>query len=168
MDTKIILEVKEGNASVAFEPGLSPDNFVAHLNNALNTIPNMLLNMFATIPLLRPACDREHESHVYVFSEGERGEAENNLYKYRKHLYDTVASVFGQLLSTAFPDIEFIEACKQSQQEYCMTHNEEERAEHNKQIEEVVKYVRDNFDELLKQITEEGESSETEEETVKS
>ena len=33
---------------------------------------------------------------------------ENNLYKYRKHLYETTAAVFSSVLTTAFPDIEYI------------------------------------------------------------
>lgn len=157
MDTKIILELKEDNAGVSYEPALSPELFVHFINNALNTMPNALLNMFTSIPLLRPACTQEQENHVYVFNEGDRGELENNLYKYRKHLYDTTAAVFSELLSTAFPDIEYIEQCKQYQQEFCVSHDELEVAEYQEQIHEVTDYVRNNFEEVLKEVLGEDE-----------
>jgi len=157
MDTKIILELKDDNANIAYEPALDSESFVAYVNNALNTMPNALLNMFATIPVLRPASSREQEIHAYVFNEGERGEMENNLYKYRKHLYDTTAAVFSELLATAFPDIEYIESCKSYQQEFCMTHDEFETKEYVESVEEVTAYVRENFEEVLKEVIEDDE-----------
>lgn len=157
MDTKITLELKDNNANISYEPALESESFVAYINNALNTMPNALLNMFASIPLLRPACEREKEIHTYVFNEGERGEMENNLYKYRKHLYETTAAVFSELLSTAFPDIEYIESCKHYQQEFCMTHDEFDTKEYTEAVNEVVTYVRENFEEVLKEVTENDE-----------
>ena len=164
MDSKIILELKDNVANINYEPSLDNATFVTYVNNALNTMPAALLNMFATIPLLRPACERERESHTYVFNDGERGEMENELYKYRKHLYDTTAAVFSQLLSTAFPDIEYIEGCKQYQQDFCMTHGEDEVKEYVESVNEVVTYVRENFEEVLKEVTEDDEQ-ETESDT---
>lgn len=163
METKITLELKDNNANVSYEPALEAESFTLHINNALNTIPNALLNMFATVPILRPACAKEHEVHAYIFNEGERGAMENNLYKYRKHLYDTTAAIFSSLLSTAFPDIEYIEGCKQYQQEFCITHDELDTAEYTKQIEEVTAYVRENFEEVIKEVTEEGEQEDEQE-----
>lgn len=160
MDTKITLELKEDKSKVEYEPELSAETFVPLINTALNTMPNSLLQMFSTIPLLRPACAREYTSHTYVFSEGERGKVENDLYKYRKHLYDTTAAIFSEVLSAAFPDIEYIETCRQYQQEYCMTHNEEETKEFMNEVNEVVTYVRENFDEVLKEVTEHDEQKE--------
>lgn len=157
MDTKITLELKDGSANIAYEPALETDSFVPYINNALNTMPNALLNMYASIPLLRPASECEKEVHAYVFNEGERGEIENNLYKYRKHLYDTTAAVFSELLATAFPDIEYIENCKHYQQEFCMSHDEFEVKEYAQSVEEVTTYVRENFDKILEEVTEDDE-----------
>lgn len=157
MDTKIILEIKDGNSGVSFEPALGQDTFIMHVNNALNTMPNALLNIFSTVPVLRPACAREQEVHAYVFNEGERGEMENNLYKYRKHLYDTTAAVFSELLATAFPDIEYIEGCKQYQQEFCISHDEFDTKEYAETVAEVTAYVREHFDEVLKEVLDNDE-----------
>ena len=155
METKIILEVNDEGSSVHFEPALDAETFVAHVNSALNTMPNALMNIFANVPLLRPASEREREAHIYVFNEGEQGEVENRLYKYRKHLYDATGAVFSQLLTTAFPDIEYIEGCKAYQQDYCM--NVEAAEEYKKTVEEVTAYVREHFDEIIKEV--EGDES---------
>ena len=160
MDTKIVLELKDDKANISYEPAIENETFAAYVNNALNTMPNALLNMFSTIPVLRPACEREKETRTYVFNEGERGEVENNLYKYRKHLYDVTAAVFSEMLAAAFPDIEYIEGCKHYQQDFCMTHGEEEVKEYAESVNEVVAYVRENFEEILKEVTEDDEQQE--------
>ena len=154
MDTKIILTVKDEEASVEYSPALSAENFIPYVNSALNCMPKALLNIFSTIPLLRPASSKEQAAHAYVFNEGELGETENKLYKYRKQLYDTTVAVFSQLLSTAFPDIEYIEICKRFQQNYCMEHSEEEVATYKKELEDLTTFVRENFQEILKEVSE--------------
>lgn len=152
METKIVLSLVEDKVNVSFEPTLDKDSFIQHVNVALNSMPSALLNMFATVPLLRPACDRERDAHIYVFAEGEHGEVENNLYKYRKHLYDTTAAVFSNLLATAFPDIEYIEGCKQYQQEFCMAHNADEVKEFIENTADVTAYVREHMEEIIKEV----------------
>lgn len=153
MNSKINLKVNKDKPSIQFVPPLDTDSFVHHVNNALNTMPTALLQMYATIPVLRPATAREKEAHCYVFNEGEKGEVENRLYKYRKDIYDFTAAVFSKLLAEAFPDIEYIEGCKQYQQNYCMDHTEEESNAYKNIVEEVSKYVRENFEEVLKEVT---------------
>ena len=152
MDSKIVLEVKEGQSSINFEPALSEESFIALINNALNTMPQALLNMLATVPILRPASNIEKEHKLYVFQDGDKGKMENDLYKYRRHLYEQVAAVFSQLLTTAFPDIEYIEGCKQHQQAYCMEHTEEEVAAYKVDVEGITSHVREHFDEILKEV----------------
>ena len=102
MESKIILELNDNGANVSYEPELDQTSFASHVNNALNTMPHALLQMFATIPVLRPACDQEHEAHTYVFNEGERGDTENRLYKYRKNLYDQTAATSVTLIVESF------------------------------------------------------------------
>ena len=154
MDTRITLKVKDGKMATTFSPKLDITNAGTHINNALNTMPTALLNMFATLPLLRPACGRERNAHVYVFSEDEMGQTENKLYKYRKDLYDATVAVFSQLLSTAFPDIEYIETCKAYQQNFCMDNSEEDVKAYKKELKEVTKYVRENFKDVLAEVSE--------------
>ena len=161
MDTLIKLEVKDSHSQVSFEPEVSQESFVHLFNNALNTVPGMFLNLLATIPLLRPVCDVEKEHNIYVFQEGEKGEYENNLYKYRKHLYDVMTAVFSELLTTAFADIEYIELCKKYHQDFCVTHTEEETEDHKKNVEEVTAFVRNNFDKILEEISKYEEKEET-------
>lgn len=169
MESKIILELNDNGANVSYEPELDHNNYAIHIKNALNTMPHALLQMFATIPVLRPESDQEREAHTYVFNEGERGDTENRLYTLRKNLYDQTAAIFSGLLATAFPDIEYIENCRNYQQEFCMSHNEEEKKAYLEQINKVVAYVRENFYEVLKKsLIEEEVPNETEEETVKS
>ena len=150
MNTKITLDVKDQKPKIKFTPALDETSYTHLLNNALNNMPQALATMLASVPVLRPASVVEHEHKIYVFNEGERGEVENRLYKYRKDLYDTIAAVFSQMLSTVFPDIEYIEGCKHYQQEYCMEHPDDE--EHKRGVEETTKYVREHFDEILKEV----------------
>lgn len=152
---KIILETDDTSSQVTFDPNLEENTFVEHVNAALNCIPNLLLQLYAHIPLLRPACAEEQMNHVYVFNEGDKGKVENDLYKYRKHIYDATVSVFSQVLTTAFPDVEYIDRCRFYQQEYINDHTKEEVAEYTAKIEEVTNYVRTNFEDIIKSMVEE-------------
>lgn len=152
MNTKITLEVKDQKPKIKYTPALDETSFTHLLNNALNNMPQALATMLANVPVLRPASAIEQEHKIYVFNEGDHGEVENKLYKYRKDLYDTIAAVFSQMLSTVFPDIEYIEGCKQYQQLYCMEHPDD--TEHIKAIEETTQYVREHFNEILKEVLE--------------
>lgn len=152
MDVKIILETTEKETKISFEPTLEADTFAPLVNGALNSMPAALVALFSKVPMLRPACAKEQENNLYVFLDDERGKAENDLYKYRKQLYDVIVSVLSQTLSAIFPDIEYIERCKAVQQEYCATHTEEEINEYKAHVEDVTKYVRDNFAEILKEL----------------
>jgi hypothetical protein len=152
MDVKIILETTEQETKVQFEPTLDSETFVPILNSALNAMPGALMAVFSKVPMLRPACLKEQENNMYVFQTDDKGKMENDLYKYRKGIYDATVAIFSQLLSAAFPDIEYIERCKAVQQEYCATHTEEEVKAYKENIESVVAYVRDNFEEILEEL----------------
>ena len=156
MDTKITLEVKNNKSKINYKPTLDEGSMNALLNNLLNNFPAALLNILVHVPMLRPACSEEKDNFTYVFLEGEKGETENKLYKYRKHMYNTLVSIFGQILSTAFPDIEYIESCEKYLQEFCVEHTPEEVAELKTKLAGVATYVRDNFEEVIKEITEEA------------
>ena len=71
-------------------------------------------------------------------------------------MYNTLVSIFGQILSTAFPDIEYIESCEKYLQEFCVEHTPEEVAELKTKLAGVAAYVRDNFEEVIKEISEEA------------
>ena len=160
MNTQIKLSNEGNKVSVAFEPELDNSTFVQHINLYLNAVPSVLLNILSTIPLLRPASDVEQEHKIYVFAEDEKGEEENRLYKYRKDLYDTISAIFSELLTTAFPDIQYIEQCKVYQQDFCATHNEEETAEHLSEISKISDYVREHMSEIIAQVFEGEDTNE--------
>ena len=155
MEHKIIL--MEDN--VEFGKELDTESYAKYLSILLSSMPSALIDVLSYVPLLRPACDAEHANHVYIFQDGELGKAENNLYKYRKYLYDHIVAVFNQTLQTAFPDITYIESCNVYNQEFCMDHTEEEVAERTKEVAEVSKYVREHFDEIIKESIVEDENN---------
>ena len=160
MPTKITLSLDGTESKVRFTPKLTNENIGDYINNIINVFPHACLNVLSNIPLLRPACDKERDAHVYVFQDSEKGEDENKLLKMREQLYDALTAIFSSLLTTAFPDIEYIKQCKQYQQEYCTTHTEEENNLYLSEVEEVTQYVREHFDELIKDIYEGAETHE--------
>ena len=158
MPTRITMSLDGTESKVRFTPKLTNENLGDYINTIVNVFPSACVNVLSQIPLLRPACDKEREAHVYVFQDSELGEGENRLFAMREKLYDTLTAVFSTVLSTAFPDIEYIKQCKAYQQEYCTSHDEAERKEYLDKVEEVTYYVRQNLQELLKQIYEEEEN----------
>lgn len=158
MPTKITLTLDGTESKVKFTPKLTDENLGDYINNIVNVFPSACVNVLSQIPLLRPACEEERAAHVYVFQEGEDGDAENKLYTTREKLYDTLTAIFSALLTATFPDIEYIKQCKAYQQEFCTTHEDNERKEYLDQVEQVTYYVRQNLPELLKQIYEEEEN----------
>lgn len=157
MDTKIIFEVKDNKADIYYEPGIDESTCVSFINHMLNSFPNAMMDALLEVPLLRPACEQEKDLHTYVFSDGDDGEVENKLYKFRKHLYDNIATLCSNLLTTAFPDIEYIERCKNYQQEFCMTHDELEIKEYTESVSELTTYVREHMTDILKEVVEQYE-----------
>lgn len=162
MDKKINITSTGSSIEVQLEPVVNLENLGEYICDVMCAVPELLMRVCSYVPLLRPACDEEREAHVYVFAEGEQGEKDNALYKYREQLYDTMAAVFSASLSTLFPDIEYIKACRLHQQELCSTHTEEEIAEYQQEVSRVVQYVRDNFEELNKEAPDEEEDSTSE------
>lgn len=141
------------NVTIEMDPPLSDVASVWSASKLVLMVASQLLvDVLSEMPLLRPACEAEQSAHIYVFNEGKQGEAENALYKARKSLYDKLSSVIGVVLSSVFPDIEYINNCTQYGQNYCMDRSQEEIEEYAKEIEEVTNYVRTNFAEVLKEV----------------
>lgn len=141
------------NVSIEIDPPLSDVPSVWNASKLVLMVASQLLvDVLSEMPLLRPASKAEQSAHIYVFNEGEKGEAENALYRARKSLYDKLSSVIGVVLGSVFPDIEYIKNCEQYGQNYCMDHSQEEIEEYAKEIEEVTTYVRTNFKEVLEEV----------------
>lgn len=153
---KLTINFDDNKSSYSFEPPLEDkDTVVLQYRNLLSGVPNALMEILVNIPILRPASEMERNNHVYIFNEGEEGEAENKIYKFRKDCYDSLAALFSSILSTAFPDIEYINACSTYQQEYIADHDQEEVEAYKKDIQDVTTYVRTHMEEILKEVTEE-------------
>jgi hypothetical protein len=137
-----------------FEPPIeNKEDIALQYRNLLSGLPNALMEILVNIPILRPACELERNNHVYVFNEGEEGEAENKIYKYRKECYDSLSALFASILTAAFPDVEYINACALYQQEYVADHSQEDVDAYKEEIKEVTEYVRSHMDEILKEVT---------------
>lgn len=163
---KIIISVEDKNVSINYEPELTAENakdfYMASVNGAYVTLIEVLSNL---LPVLRPATQLERDNNVYIFREGDAGVLENNLYKQRQSVYDSLVSVFNTILRTVFPDVEYIEHCKQFQQNLSFEGKKEDINAFNEKAKEVAEYVRTNFNDLLKEVLDEGaEIAEKEEE----
>lgn len=154
---KIIVSVEDNNVSINYEPELTAetakDFYMASVNGAYVTLIEVLSNL---LPVLRPATQLERDNNVYIFREGDAGVLENNLYKQRQSVYDSLVSVFNTILRTVFPDVEYIEHCKQFQQNLSFEGKEEDVNAFNEKAKEVAEYVRTNFNDLIKEVLDEG------------
>lgn len=151
---KLTITLDENKSSHVFEPPVeNKEDIALQYRNLLSGIPNALMEILVNIPILRPACELERNNHVYVFNEGEEGEAENKIYKYRKECYDSLSALFSSILTAAFPDVEYINSCALYQQEYVADHNQEDVDAYKEEIKEVTEYVRSHMDEILKEVT---------------
>lgn len=158
INSKIILSIDGDKASVEFTPEMkTPETTSIAYGNLMNNVPTMFLSVLSRLPLLRPVFPNEAALHTYVFREGEDGEKEQALLEYRKKCYKEVSAVFSQILSVAFPDVEYINACDAYKQDYVFDHSEQEVSEYHKDVEALAYDVRTNFDKYLKEVLTEEE-----------
>lgn len=146
---KTILTSNEGKPAVRFSPVVKKENLSDHLSNLLDSLPIALLNLVVLFPMMRPPIEKERQAHIYVFQEGDEGAKENKLYKARKEIYDRMAALFSAILSTGFPDIEYIEGCAKYQQEFVIDDAPEDYDAYLKEIQAVTEYVREHYEEIL-------------------
>lgn len=110
-----------------------------YLSAVLSSINLGLTAVLADIPVLRPASEAEVSAKVYIFKD----EKDNELFKVRKAIHDTVAKVFEDLLKNLFPDIRFIQESIQHQQYTVTEMTSKEVEEHKRFIEDIAKEVRE-------------------------
>lgn len=158
MDLKIEILKNEKDGTVTFTPSVTDATTVPFTELLINVLPTVIYSITSGIPMLRPAIEAEREQHVYVFRDGEAGELENNLYKYRKVLHDSIAAAINEALSTVFPDVQYIQSCAKYQQEFCAEHTEEEIKAYQETVKSLTNSVRENFNEIMESIY--GEESE--------
>lgn len=159
MDNKITISVKDDQVQVSYEPEIAINNIGEYFVTLLNTLPATVLNVVMSMPMLRPVCEQERDAHVYVFRDGEEGEIENRLYKYRKDFYDKLSQTFSSILTAGFPDIEYIETCRAYQQQFITEASHEDYLDYLQKAEDVTNYVRENFDKIQEEFMEEMEDA---------
>jgi hypothetical protein len=127
---------------IVFKPELDHKN-AQDIQIFLNTVYTGTYMSFKTLlssmPILRPASEREREAKVYIFKDPVR---DNKLYKERKEMYDSFANGFSTLLREMFPDIEYIENSRIEEQHKTFDMNDDEAEERRIEIEGVAEYVR--------------------------
>ena len=158
MEFKIEILKNEKEGTVTFTPSVDNDTIAPFTELLINSLPTVIYSILSAIPMLRPATEEERTQNVYVFREGEPGEYENRLYKYRKGLHDAIAAAVNEALSTVFLDVQYIQACARYQQDFCAEHTEEEVSAYQEVVESITKSIRENFNEIMESIY--GEESE--------
>lgn len=139
----------EGNRTsrkmrVVFTPKLQTDVTTMQelselINLTLAGTQRSLEILMGNLDVLRPATDVEREHHVYIFKDTERDQA---LYKKRKEIYETFASVFNDTLQMLFPDVLYIDGTLKYQQELCFDKTSEEVEEYKQVVEKIAKAVK--------------------------
>jgi hypothetical protein len=133
---------KKNSVDVLFTPELK-ETELKDVQTLLNLLTagthGAFIQLLAGMPMLRPASAEEREAHVYVFKD----ELDNKNYKGRKHLYQQIKNIFEGVLKELFPDVEYVNACNDYQQDLAFEMNEEQAEEHKKEIEDLTKRVRE-------------------------
>lgn len=137
---------------VEFTPEVTLANFQEAYKLILDSIPTLVLSVLQAVPMLRPPMEIERDNNLYVFQEGEQGVQENRLYDWRKASYTVLSSIFSTILSTAFPDIEYINECDKQHQS--MMIDSEEGEQYLDNVKKLTAIVRERMDEYLKELYE--------------
>ena len=138
------------NVSVKFTPKDSKANFTAHYSNLLTGLTIACMDLYKDMPILRPVTDEERELNIYVFKTDDATDLEHKVYKHRKNLYDQTVAAFNNILTQMFPDILYIDQCKEYQQDKAFEEgNSESFKEYKEQIKELTDEIRKHYDDIL-------------------
>lgn len=138
---------------ITYSKELTPDTAPMYLDTIAALLPNLLVSAITeAFPMMRPPSQREVDLHAYVFMDGEKGEIENQIYKAKKSLYDSLTNMFAAILTYAFPDIEYLDNCASFQQNYVYDHTDKEVEEYKDEIENLVIYTREHMAEIIKEV----------------
>ena len=134
---------KETNeVNVTFSPGgsvMKLEDRQTLINVAMAGNDIAMKKLLGNLPILRPAGEAEREEQIYVFKDAEK---DNQVFKMRKQMYDTIAGVMQKTLSDLFPDVEYIEECRNVQQDKLFDMSKEEAEEYTKKVEAITEQVR--------------------------
>ena len=136
---RIVITVKEKEGKIAVN--VLPKPTTKHpfpLNKAVNTLVGGLeiafTNWFQTLAVLRPATPEERAENVYIFANQEK---DNELYKMRVQVYNSLSTAFSGILEKAFPDVMYIAGTVQRNQEIVESGDKEAIKEREKVINNI-------------------------------
>lgn len=136
---RIVITVKEKEGKIAVN--VLPKPTTKHpfpLNKAVNTFIGGLEIAFGTwfqsLAVLRPATPEERAENVYIFANQEK---DNELYKMRVQVYNSLSTAFTGILEKAFPDVMYIAGAIQQNQEIVDSGDEKAIKEREKVISNI-------------------------------
>jgi len=156
-----ITDVEKKQIKVTFSPKLEESKLgdrEQHLNSILSGTHISLAILLQDVPILRAATEIERVNNIYVYVDQEK---DNDLYRVRKNLRDVIAKSFEETLRATFPDIFYIEAMREYNQELLTDLSPEESKEYTERIKEVTEYVKENPYDVPKKEKEVDSKSET-------
>lgn len=128
----------ERTTQVTFKPKPNKSNVANYVESLVNGTAHSLQTLLQGIRTLRPVTQEEQDANCYIF---ESEAIEKGLFRARKEIYDRFAEAFSTILSEAFPDIEYINACRAYYQEFVLEHTPEEIEEYQQQLEAIAKKI---------------------------
>lgn len=134
--------VDKGRIKVKFTPDMKTgtlQDLQVHVNSILSGTHIALVSLLNGLAMMRPATDEERDAQVYIFKNEEQ---DNQLYKSRLQLHDTLANTFDGILKTIFPDVQYIEQVRKHQQEIIFEMTEEEAQEHQTMLANLAEKIR--------------------------
>ena len=137
--------------SFRFTPKISKENFNYHFSNLMNNTFNAYNALFGNTNMLRPVTKEERDLNIYVFKTNDEKDEEHSLYTVRKYLYEESKKAFDLLLTQVFPDIMYIEKCKEMQQTISFD-DPSFSVDYKKNVEELTKTIRENYDKIVESI----------------
>lgn len=139
-------DTEQHNVTLILSPNVTGED-----QEAIQTYLNVLIAgtniglkvLLQDVPLLRPATKEERDAHVYIFKDQEK---DNRIYNHRKALYHSIKNSFDEILSALFIDVEYVEGSLLYQQETVTEMSPDEAVEHQFNIAEIAKHVRESKD----------------------
>lgn len=114
------------------------------LNMLLSGTEASFNQLLMPLPVLRPVTDEEREYSVYVMKDEEK---DTKLFKERKQIHDALRLTFDNIMESLFPDVQYVEHCREIQQERVFDMTEAEAEEYRQGIQELADKIRSMTDE---------------------
>lgn len=150
----VVVDGKVESITHSFEPELDPATMKIHWFNLMNNFLSAGGQTLSAIPIMRSPTEEELAAHIYVFKTDDTEDDEHKLYRSRKNMYEQSTRAFKELMSSMFPDIEYIEASMQYQQDLAFdeTRSEEDHENNQFDVEAIVSNVRANYDKIIEEM----------------